>query len=449
MKNSVSSKKDIIKDLFSEELFYNIKIREYILGGVFFILIFFMLINLFLIDADVNESASIRNAFIGLLILLVLLIVRSVIVRKVLEKKKKQIKNYITRLRFVNAIIEASIPTAAIILLTFFLEPIVAVNSPAVFLYFVFILVSILDLDFRVCALVGFVTALEYFVVSLYFLDTFKSASNLGIFILPIAYIAKSLIMLISGIAAGAIANHIKNKTVNSLKTIQERNELEKVFGQQVSKEIVDEFIVNKLGFTSKKRNATVMFLDIRDFSKFCSGKSPEEINKYQNQVLGFMIEKVNENSGIVNQILGDGFMATFGVPVENDNHTHNSVNAALQIVNELNRKNESGEIPKTNIGIGIHTGEVITGNVGTEERQQYSVTGNTVIMAASLEPLNKEFNTSIIVSKDVIENIKDVEHSSLGDVTVKGFANPIEVYKLSYKTPALSGVKNKYQHFN
>ena len=375
MKTSVNSEKNVIQDLFSEELFYNIKIREYILGGVFFILIFFMLINLFLLDTDVSDPASIRNAFIGLLILLVVLIIRSVIVRKVLEKKKKQIKNYITKLRFINAIIEASIPTVAIILLTFFLEPIVAVNSPAVFLYFVFILVSILDLDFRVCALVGFVTALEYFIVTIYFLDTFKSASNLGIFILPIAYIAKSLIMLVSGIAAGTIANHIRNKTVNSLKTIQERNELEKVFGQQVSKEIVDEFIENKLEITSKKRNATVMFLDIRDFSKFCEGKSPEEINKYQNQVLGFMIEKVNENSGIVNQILGDGFMATFGVPVENDNHTQNSVTAALQIVNELNKKNENGDIPKTNIGIGIHTGEAFTGNVGTEDRQQYSIT--------------------------------------------------------------------------
>jgi adenylate cyclase len=393
-----------------------------------------MLINLFLLDTDVSDPASIRNAFLGLLILLVGLIVRSVIVRKILEKKKKQLKKYITRLRFINAIIEASIPTAAIILLTFFLEPIIAVNSPAVFLYFVFIVVSILDLDFKVCALVGIITASEYFFISLYFLDTFKSASNLGIFILPIVYIAKSLIMLISGIAAGAIANHIRNKTVNSLQTIQERNELERVFGQQVSKEIVDEFIENKLEITSKKRNATVMFLDIRDFSKFCEGKSPEEINKYQNEVLGFMIEKVNENSGIVNQILGDGFMATFGVPVENDNHTQNSVNAALQIVNELNKKNENRDIPETKIGIGIHTGEAITGNVGTEERQQYSVTGNTVILAARLEQLNKEFNSSVIVSKDVIDNLnmEEVENKTLGNVSVKGFANPVEVYKLT-----------------
>lgn len=434
MKSLTSSKKNFVKDLFSEELFYNIKIREYILGGVFLILILFMSINIFLVNEAAGDPISVRNAFIGLLILLVVLIVRSVGVRKIIEKKKKQVKKHIGRLRFVNAIFEASIPTVAIILLTFFLEPLVAINSPAILLYFIFILVSILDMDFKICVLVGIITALEYFLVSIYFIDSFKSVSNPEIFVLPIAYIAKSLIMLVSGIVAGAIANHIKNKIVRSLETIHERNELEKLFGQQVSKEIVDEFIENKLELTSKKRNVTVMFLDIRNFSKFCEGKNPEEINQYQNEVLGFMIQLVNKNFGIVNQILGDGFMATFGAPVESDNHAQNAVSAALQIVNELKNKNKNKEIPQTKIGIGIHTGEAFTGNVGTEERQQYSITGNTVILAARLEQLNKEFKTSIIVSKDVFDSVtfKDVECKFLEDVNVKGFANSIGVYRLS-----------------
>jgi adenylate cyclase len=434
MDNSIKLQISSIKDLFSEELFYNIKIREYILGGVFLILILFMSINILLVNENASDPIMVRNAFVGIIILLVVLIVRSVLVRKIIEKKKKHVKKYIGRLRFINAVFEASIPTLAIILLTFFLEPFVAINSPAVLLYFIFILVSILDMDFKICVSVGIITALEYFLASIYFFDSFKTISNLEIFVLPTAYIAKSIIMLVSGIAAGAIANHIKNKIVRSFETIQERNELEKVFGQQVSKEIVDEFIENKLEISSRKRNATVLFLDIRNFSKFCEMKSPEEINKYQNEVLGFMIEIVNKNSGIVNQILGDGFMATFGAPVENDNHTLFAVSAALQIVNELNKKNENGEIPKTNIGIGIHTGEVFTGNVGTEVRQQYSITGNTVILAARLEQLNKEFNSSVIASEDVIDNIKtgELKYSSLGDVNIKGFTNSIGVYKLS-----------------
>jgi adenylate cyclase len=432
MGKTIDSKSDLIKDLFSEELFFNIKIREYILGGVFFVILLFLLINVLFIGEDVRGPDSIRNAFIGLLLLLIILIIRSFAVRRIIEKKKQQVIKYIQRVRFINAALEATIPSIAIILLTFFIAPIAALNSPVVFLYFIFIFISILDLDFRVCVLAGLVTSAGYWIISFYFVSEFILATNLEVFTLPIVYTAKSVIMFLSGLAAGAVAHHLKNKIIRSLETIQERNELERVFGQQVSKEVVDEFLNNKLEISSKSRNVSVMFLDIRNFSKFCEGKNPEEINKYQNEVLGFMIEKVNENSGIVNQILGDGFMATFGAPVENDNHTQNSVNAALQIVKELNKKNENGEIPKTNIGIGIHTGEVFTGNVGIEDRQQYSITGNIVIMASRLEQLNKEFNSSVIVSKDVIDNIKDVPYSSLGNMEVKGFANQIEIYKLT-----------------
>ena len=166
------------------------------------------------------------------------------------------------------------------------------------------------------------------------------------------------------------------------------------------------------------------------------------------------MIDIVKKNRGIVNQILGDGFMATFGAPVEDEKHTLNAVSAADEIIRQLNVKNENGEIPRTNVGIGIHCGEVVTGNVGTEDRKQYSVAGNTVILAARLEQLNKEFNSSVIVSKDVIDNMnrvllkqdeihltktnnykqmktEGVEFISLGDVNVKGFANAVGVYRL------------------
>jgi adenylate cyclase len=237
-----------------------------------------------------------------------------------------------------------------------------------------------------------------------------------------------------AGVIAGIVSLKIRKNILSSFHSLQERNNLEKAFGQQVSKEIVDEFINNNLTITSKEREATIMFLDIRDFSNFCEGKTPEEINKYQNEVLSFMIEIVTNHRGIINQILGDGFMATFGAPVEDEKHTDNAVKAAIEIIRQLNLNNEEGKIEKTKVGIGIHCGEVVTGNVGTEERKQYSVTGNTVILAARLEQLNKEFSSSVIVSKDVIDNvnIEDIEHQSLGNVTVKGFANPIEVYKLS-----------------
>ena len=126
--------------------------------------------------------------------------------------------------------------------------------------------------------------------------------------------------------------------------------------------------------------------------------------------------------------------MATFDAPVEDEKHTLNTVSAAKESIEVLKRKNLNNEIPATKDEIGNHCGEVVTGNVGTEERKKYSVTGNTVILVARLEQLNKEFNSSVIVSKDVIDNIKieDVEFISLGKVNIKGCANPIEIYTLS-----------------
>jgi adenylate cyclase len=303
-----------------------------------------------------------------------------------------------------------------------------------VFFYFIFIILSIFDLELKLSIFAGIVASAEYLILAHLYYNQYNYSNELAILNKFPLYVAKSLFLLMAGVVAGIVSLKIRKNIFTSYHTLHERNNLEKAFGQQVSKEVVDEFIQNNLIITSRERKATVMFLDIRDFSNFCEGKTPEEINKYQNQALSFMIDIVKKNRGIVNQILGDGFMATFGAPVEDEKHTYNAVNAANEIILQLKFKNEEGKIEKTRVGIGIHCGEVITGNVGTEDRKQYSVIGNTVILAARLEQLNKEFNSSVIVSKDVIDNVKTdgIEWISLGDVNVKGFANPIEVYKLS-----------------
>ncbi len=125
--------------------------------------------------------------------------------------------------------------------------------------------------------------------------------------------------------------------------------------------------------------------------------------------------------------------MATFGAPIQRENFCQDAYNAALEIYNTLEAKNTSNEIPFTRIGIGIHSGEVITGNVGTSERKQYSVIGNTVILASRIEQLNKDFNASIIISEDVMKKIilDGIKPESLGNVIVKGFDKPVLVHKV------------------
>lgn len=173
------------------------------------------------------------------------------------------------------------------------------------------------------------------------------------------------------------------------------------------------------------------MFLDIRDYTPFTEGKNPEEIIKFQNDAFGFMIEIINKNHGIINQFMGDGFMATFSAPVSTETDCQNAVDSAIKISEELNEKIKNGNIPNIKIGIGLHAGEVVTGNVGTTTRKQYSATGNVVILASRIEQLNKKYNSTVLISKEVLETVKIENYTSLGEVNVKGRQKPIEIFRV------------------
>jgi len=414
---------------FSKEILKSEKFRGLLLSGIIVVMLLGVAVNSYYLN--VFES-NLIEPFSWFILILFGLLIRSVLVRKFQGVWFKKSRRRYLGFLYINTFVETSIPSVVILIFASSYSPATALISPVVFFYFLFIILSIFDLEIKLSIFAGVVASVEYLILSIIYYDQHSFSGDLSILNMFPFYAAKSLFLLMAGVVAGIVSLKIRKNIFSSFYTIQERNNLEKVFGQQISKEIVDEFIDNNLTITSRKREATIMFLDIRDFSNFCEGKTPEEINKYQNEVLSFMIDIVKKNRGIVNQILGDGFMATFGAPVEDKNHTDNAVKAATEIIRQLNIYNEEGKIPKTNVGVGIHCGEVVTGNVGTEDRKQYSVTGNTVILAARLEQLNKEFNSSVIVSKDVIDNLKTegIDFKSLGNVNVKGFANLIEVYK-------------------
>jgi len=175
------------------------------------------------------------------------------------------------------------------------------------------------------------------------------------------------------------------------------------------------------------------MFLDIRNFTPFAEHKEPEEIIAYQNQIFSFMIEIITKNNGVINQFLGDGYMATFGAPVSKGNDCANAVKAAMEIIETVNMKSEKGEIPHTRIGIGLHAGDIVAGNVGTSIRKQYSISGNTVILASRIEDLTKNFSAQLLVSKEVLDNITipEVRPEFQGSVMLKGRENPVDIYKL------------------
>jgi len=217
----------------------------------------------------------------------------------------------------------------------------------------------------------------------------------------------------------------------NDLQSAQER--IKQLLQQQLSGAVADQLILADSDESVDRKFVCVMFLDIRNFTVFTEQMSPEDIIGFQNEIFSFMIDEVIQKGGIVNQILGDGFMATFGAPVSNGNDTLNAYNVSKNIIRKLREKCQSGEIPLTRVGIGLHAGYVVAGNVGTDRRRQYSITGNTVITAARLEQLNKDFGSTIVLSREVYEQLPSnlQEPVEFKSVVVKGRSAPLEVAAL------------------
>lgn len=208
---------------------------------------------------------------------------------------------------------------------------------------------------------------------------------------------------------------------------------IKKLLSQQVSGDVANALLQAPIQPVAEKKFVCIMFLDIRDYTPKAEKMTPEELIDYQNKVFGFMIDIIEKHHGNVNQLLGDGIMVTFGAPVSHGNDCENAFLAAQAILHELEQKNQSGVIQETKIGIGLHAGHVVTGNIGNESRQQYSVTGNTVIIASRVEQLNKQYQSQLLITVEVYEQLPEKVKPSLtfDEVEVKGRRLPVQVAKV------------------
>ncbi|NOU62121.1 adenylate/guanylate cyclase domain-containing protein [Marinifilum caeruleilacunae] len=335
--------------------------------------------------------------------------------------------------RYFSNFIEISYPTIALVVYGFQWNSIEIIFTPVVMLYFLVLILSTLSLEFKISFYAGIIAAIGYLAVFFVIKNRSEGIIENGYYESETLHFAKAGLLILGGIISGLVANQIKKniKTINN--AILERNKIINMFGQQISSSIVDELLLKNNVIESKEQYVCVMFLDIRGFTKFAANRLPKDIINYQNDVFGFMIEIINKHHGIINQFLGDGYMATFGVPTSRGNDSQNAVNAAIEIIDALNKKNTEGEIPRTRIGIGLHSGLIVAGNVGTEKRKQYSISGNTVITAARIEQLNKTYKSQVLISREVLNNINeyDLAPTLIGDVQLKGREESTEIWQL------------------
>lgn len=351
---------------------------------------------------------------------------------KLIQKWSNQNKPLPTFPRYLNAIIETSIPSCSLLYLGTIREPAIYVMlTPPVFVYFIFIFISALQLNFKLSVFTGFVAASEYLAIAIYF--HFKSQGmQTEVFISTIpSHIAKTLFMFISGIIVGFVTSQIEKRLLNSFILLEERNRVTSIFGQHVSPAVVEKLLSQK-EFSSEIKHVCMLFFDIRDFTRFSENRNPEEVVNYLNTIFDFAIDIINRNGGIINKFLGDGFMAVFGAPISSGDDVKNAVNASLEIISRVKNEVHSGNISETKIGIGLHSGNAVTGNVGSSLRKEYTIIGDVVNLASRIEQLNKTYSSELLVSEDVWNSISGYDGLSLGEVLVKGREKPVKVYKLA-----------------
>ncbi len=333
--------------------------------------------------------------------------------------------------RYVNALIEVSLPSFVIVYYMTIIEPVHALLLPPSFVYFIFILLSTLRLDFALSSFTGLVAALEYAGLSLIAVGTRTEAED-GTGSLP-HHLGKACILLVSGFAAGFVARRLRKSFVNTLESIEDRNRVLNVFGQHVSPAVAEQLLAQNAEVKSEVREVCVMFLDIRGFTAFAEKRTPEEVVGYLNSVFEFMIESVNAHHGIVNKFLGDGFMAIFGAPLRDDEHCRHGVEASLAILARVDELVVAGKIPATRVGIGLHAGRAVVGNVGSAMRKEYTVIGDVVNLASRVEALNKQFGSQLLVTAQVREasGMPDAAWLAKPALTVRGRDEPVQIYEL------------------
>jgi len=217
-----------------------------------------------------------------------------------------------------------------------------------------------------------------------------------------------------------------------------ERRQLMGLFERYVSAEVAAEIWKNRdeIVLAGEERVATILFSDIRNFTAITAGVPSSQVLAWLNRCLTVMAETVKRNRGFLNKFIGDGIMVVFGAPLSEGPREDacRAVRCALEMlarVDQWNATKPPGE-PLLKIGIGIHTGPVTSGNVGSRERLEYSVIGETVNLASRLESLTKEFKTPIVLSPATWEHIREQFPTlSLGGAQVRGFTNSITLYSV------------------
>jgi class 3 adenylate cyclase len=217
--------------------------------------------------------------------------------------------------------------------------------------------------------------------------------------------------------------------------TIQERDFIRSTFGRYVSRQVVDEILNGRVELGGTLQHATVLFADIRGFTTLSERLQPGEVVELLNEYLENMVQAITANEGIPDKFIGDGIMAVWGVPVECEAHPEKAVQAAfdmLQKLEEMNARRGAIGAEPIRIGIGVHTGDLISGNIGSKKKMEFTVIGDTVNTCSRIESANKALGAVLTISEAVYAALPEAQRAQFQPAPpqqLRGKGNALTLY--------------------
>ncbi len=214
-----------------------------------------------------------------------------------------------------------------------------------------------------------------------------------------------------------------------------EHSRIKTAFGQYVSGAVRDGILDGNIQLGGERREITIAFTDIRDFTAWCEHTPPEDVIQTLNAYYENLVQVIREYQGTVTRYTGDGVLALFGAPLDDPDHARHAVEAALKAHTLLEKINDIRLIAgafELRTGFGIHTGVALVGSIGYEARAEYTPIGDPANVASRIEGLNRELGTSILISRATYKCVADrIIIGKTAETSVKGRVEPVQVYEV------------------
>ncbi|MBC7719476.1 MAG: adenylate/guanylate cyclase domain-containing protein [Chitinophagaceae bacterium] len=247
-------------------------------------------------------------------------------------------------------------------------------------------------------------------------------------------YVGSGLVFPLASALVMAVTAFALNMSYGYFVESKSKRELAQLFGTYVPPELVDEMVKDPDSYSMKAttQELTVMFCDMRGFTKMSETMEPTQLQALLNSVFSRLTSKIRSNRGTIDKYMGDCVMAFWGAPVETPHHATLAVKTALEMtraIRSLNEEHRASGLPEIGIGIGLNTGTMCVGDMGSDIRRSYTVVGDAVNLGSRLEGLSKTYGIDIVVSESTRKLATQFAWQELDKVRVKGKDNAVAIY--------------------